>query len=198
MDKVDLEQYYIECLRKDIEKEIGRSVSTYSDFDFLSLRLNEKISDAPSVSTLKRLWAYVSNSSTRSRSTLNALSRFLGYSDWTNYIDSLMRVNRVESDFLSRSVISTSLLRPGDIIELIWNPGRRLLAEYQGAGRFEVKKAENSKLRAGATFTTLIITKGLPLFCSNVQIDGHPTEDYVAGTKTGLTGVSYLPGKINS
>lgn len=197
MGKAELGQYYIECLRKDIEKEIGRSVSTYSDFDFLSLRLNEKISDAPSVSTLKRLWAYVPNSSTRSRSTLNALSRFLGYSDWTNYIDALMRTNRVESVFLSRSTLSTSMLHQGDIIELTWNPGRRILAEYQGAGRFEVMESENAKLGAGTTFTTLIITKGLPLFCSDVRIDGCPAEDYVAGTKTGLTGVRYIPGKDN-
>lgn len=45
MGNADLEQYYIECLRKDIEKEIGRSICTYSDFDFLSLRLRERIPD---------------------------------------------------------------------------------------------------------------------------------------------------------
>ena len=88
MGNADLEQYYIECLRKDIEKEIGRSICTYSDFDFLSLRLRERIPDAPSVSTLKRLWAYVTNSSMRSRSTLNALARFLGHADWPSYIGS--------------------------------------------------------------------------------------------------------------
>lgn len=195
MGNASLTQYYIECLRKDIEKEIGRSVSTYSDFDYLSLKLKDRIPDPPSVSTLKRLWAYVSTSSMRSRSTLNALSRFLGYNDWNQYIDALMRENRVESDFLTLSTISTTMLHPCDIIELTWNPGRRLKAEFLGGDRFEVKESENSKLPVGATFSTLIITKGLPLLCGRVMLGDIPAENYVAGTKSGITGLRYLPSK---
>lgn len=195
MGNADLEQYYIECLRKDIEKEIGRSICTYSDFDFLSLRLRERIPDAPSVSTLKRLWAYVTNSSMRSRSTLNALARFLGHADWSSYIESLMRDNRVESGFLSRTSLTTSSLHAGDIVELTWNPGRCLVAEYLGDDRFVVRKSENAKLAEGTLFTTLIITKGLPLYCNNVVFDGRKLDDYAAGLKSGITGLRYIPGK---
>lgn len=35
MGKENIKQYYIECLRKDTEEEIGRTITTSSDFDFL-------------------------------------------------------------------------------------------------------------------------------------------------------------------
>ena len=195
MGKDDITQYLIECLRKDIEKEVGRSISTSSDFDFLSLKLKDGIPDAPSISTLKRLWAYVSDSSARSKSTLNSLSRFLGYNDWNNYVENLMRDNRVESGFLNASSIATEDIRPGDRVEFTWNPGRRVIAQYLGDNRYEVVRSENAKLKEGAIFKTMIITKGLPLYCADVLIGDEKHDDYVAGTKSGITSLRYLPGK---
>lgn len=154
----------------------------------MSLKLNDSIPDAPSISTLKRLWAYVSDSSTRSKSTLNALSRFLGYTDWVNYMENLMRDNHVESGFLT-----TSNLHTGDLVELTWNPGRRLVIEYLGDNRYAERESENAKLKKGVTFCSLIITQRLPLYCNNVTVDSEPLEDYVAGTKTGITSLKYIP-----
>ena len=91
MAKNDTPLYYIECLKQDLAKAVNRPISTYSDFNYLSLRLNEAIVDAPSISTLKRLWNYVPDSSSRSRTSLNALCRFLGFRDWPHYVEHLDR-----------------------------------------------------------------------------------------------------------
>ena len=112
-----------------------------------------------------------------------------------SYIESLMRDNRVESGFLSRTSLTTSSLHAGDIVELTWNPGRCLVAEYLGDDRFVVRKSENAKLAEGTLFTTLIITKGLPLYCNKVVFDGRKLDDYAAGLKSGITGLRYIPGK---
>lgn len=132
MEKDKLNQFYIECLRQDLIKAVGRTITAFSDFDYLSLKLKDKINDPPSISTLKRLWGYVPNSSSFSKSTLNSLSRFLGFNDWDNYIENLMRDSRVESGFLDTNSIVVSNLTIGDRLEITWNPERKILVEYEG------------------------------------------------------------------
>ncbi len=186
-------QYYLECLRHDLAKAVGRSINTYTDFNFLYLELKKRLSEAPSVSTLKRLWAYIPDSSSRSRSTLNTLSRFLGFNDWTHYVENLMRQNRVESGFLEVNNIVTSSLSPGDRIELTWNPGRRMSAIYRGANRFVVDRSENAKITEGSEFTALLFTKGMPLSCTDVTVDGVERGVYVAGSESGIISINYTP-----
>lgn len=189
----ELNQYYIECLRQDLTRAVGRTMTTFSDFDFLSLKLKEKTNEVPSISTLKRLWGYVQNSSSFSKSTLNSLSRFLGFDDWSHYVENLMRDSRVESGFLDSNSIVVSTLTKGDRLEIKWNPGRRILVEYVGSGRFTVIESENSKLRGGNSFELLIITKGHPFYCTNLDIDGEKYNEYTAGFKTGITSLRLIP-----
>lgn len=186
-------QYNIECLRKDIEKKIGRSIDTYSDFNYLSLKLSDQIPDPPSISTLKRLWNYVSDSSSRSRSTLNALSRFLGYADWSEYVTHLMRDQRAESEFLHLKTMSADSLFNGDRIEMKWNPDREMTVEYLGDRRFKVIEVKNGKLKPGMTFTAGVFLKGMPLICDNVYDGDLNLGAYTAGTGKGLTSLRLLP-----
>lgn len=185
-------QYYLECLKTDVAAKVGRNISSYSDFNFLYLELKKDIADAPSVSTLKRIWAYVSDNSTRSRSTLNSLSRFLGYGDWMEYVEHLMRERRVESGFLEAKTLLSSSVKCGDIIEVEWNPSRRLRVVSLGDNCYEVAESENSKLEPGMKFTTLMFSVGLPLMCVDVT-DGDSLNSYVAGSKSGVTALRFLP-----
>lgn len=195
MVKREIPQYYLECLKQDLAKSVGRSIDTYSDFNYLYMMIKKSQADVPSVSTLKRLWSYVSNSSSRSRTTLNTLSRFLGYADWTSYVEDLMRTSRVESGFIdTKNVIAASLL-PGDIVSIEWNPQRLVKARYLGDNVFEVEENTNSKLTQGARFSAIMISKGVPMICSNVVIDNQDMGSYIAGKETGITNVEILPVK---
>lgn len=189
----EIPKYYLECLKKDIEAKVGRSIDSYSDFNYLFLELRKVISDAPSVSTLKRLWSYVTDTSTRSRSTLNSLARFLGFTDWTNYVENLMRQSRIESDFLTTKTLVASSLNPGDIIEIEWVPDRRIQVVSLGENRFEVIKSDNAKLIPGMSFSAMMFSKGLPLMCLNVRSGDTCHESYVAGNKSGITSLKFIP-----
>ncbi|MCM1347941.1 MAG: hypothetical protein NC338_00900 [Firmicutes bacterium] len=193
MPPKDQNSFYIECLRQDIEQRVGRPINTPSDFNFLYLEIQKKFNQSPSISTLKRMWAYVTNTSSRSMSTLNILSRYCGYRDWNHYVESLMRESRVESGFLSVNTLLSSSLHEGDRIVCTWNPGRRLEAVYMGNNQYVVSHVENSKLPENATFTNLIFTKGLPLVATDVRIDGQPMGNYVAGEKNGITSINFIP-----
>ncbi len=147
----------------------------------------------PSISTLKRLWAYVPDASSRSRSTLNSLARFLGFKDWIHYMENLMRDNRVESEFIGVNTIATSSLESGDRIDLKWFPDRLISVKYMGDNIFSVIKSENSKLKEGTSFTSLLFTKGLPLYCTDVMLDNENLGIYIAGKKTGISSISFYP-----
>lgn len=189
----NISQFYLECLKRDVESKVGRNIVTYSDFNYLYLELKREIPDTPSVSTLKRMWAYVADNSTRSRSTLNSLSRFLGFGDWNEYVEHLMRGNRVESGFLDARTILSNSLRSGDIVEVEWNPGRKLQVVALGDNRYEVLKSENSKLQPRTQFTTLMFSRGLPLMCVDVSQGETSMDTYVAGSKSGITALRLLP-----
>lgn len=194
MPEKEKKKYNIECLRQDVERKVGRTINTPSDFNFLYLKIRNELNEAPSVSTLKRMWVYVSNTSSRSMSTLNILARYVGYRDWNDYVERLMRDKRVESGFLTVNTFLSSNLHPGDRVVCTWNPGRRLVAEYIGDNRYVVRQTELSKLPVGTTFSALIFTKGLPLCVSNVESGGNMLGSYVAGEKTGLTSLNFIPG----
>lgn len=193
METKSSQQYYIECLKQDLSKAVNRSIDTYTDFNYLSLQMKDKIKDAPSVSTLKRMWNYVSDNSSRSRTTLNTLARFLDFRDWSDYVEHLIRDQRVESGFLdSRTIVSSSLC-PGDIIELGWNPDRQIRLVYRGESWFEVTKSENATLRAGMTVNIGVFSKGLPLACIEVRDRGENLGTYIAGSRNGLTFLRLAP-----
>lgn len=186
-------QYYLECLRQDLEHKVGRTMKTPSDFNVLNLEIQRVMKDSPSTSTLKRLWAYVPDSTSRSMTTLNVLSRFLGYRDWQHYIENLMRSNRIESSFITSTTLLAANLVPGDIVECEWNPGRHLTMEFLGANRFRVVSARMSKLQVGYTFTSMIFSKGNAFFASDVMNGEIALGNYVAAEKTGLTALRYIP-----
>lgn len=77
-----------QSLLRAVEKKLGRSLVSASDFEYLAKRLNEETHESLSVSTLMRLWGY-SKGVTPHKSTLDILSRFLGYNDSVDYFASL-------------------------------------------------------------------------------------------------------------
>ena len=61
-----------------VEKTYGRKLYTTTDFESLSIIIENKIGELISSSTLKRLYGYVSMKPVPRKSTLDVLSRFIG------------------------------------------------------------------------------------------------------------------------
>lgn len=72
-------------LRELIEGVIERKMKTPKDFEFLSEYIFEKYHEKLSPTTLKRLWGYLSESTTPRKSTLDILSMFVGYDNWKDF-----------------------------------------------------------------------------------------------------------------
>lgn len=72
-------------LREAIEQKVGRKIRTPKDFDYLYSCIYDKCGTMVSISSLKRIWGYVSTDSSPRLSTLDPLARYVGYDDWEQF-----------------------------------------------------------------------------------------------------------------
>lgn len=182
----------LKFLLSEVEKSYGRSVSTTTDFEALSVVIERDINERLSASTLKRLWGYVSNNSSPSLTTLNILSRFVGKSDFRAFCEDLKKMELFESSFFTSTFISASDLRPGDAVRVGWNPDRMVGLEYLGDFRFRVTHNLNSSLREGDEFEVSSFFLGYPLYIPRIMREGEFTPSYIAGSVNGLTTLELL------
>ena len=74
-------------LRLQVEGAIERKMKTPKDFDFLSECIFKKFHEKLSPTTLKRIWGYLSESTTPRKSILDILSKFVGYDNWKDFCE---------------------------------------------------------------------------------------------------------------
>ena len=169
----------------EIERKVGKSIQTPMDFELLEEKIEVKIKEHISASTLMRIWGYRQGVSTR-QTTLDVLARYLGYAD---YITFCQWAPENDDEPQSDEVIChlrTTDMAPGQQVELSWYPDRRCVIELRPDGQYEVLEAENTKLSVGDTFRCDIFIEGEPLYLNQLIHEGHPPMVFVAGKKDGI------------
>ena len=76
---------HIENLKREVGLKFGRTIESAADFDSLSISIRESISETISPSTLKRIFGYVKYDAEPSATTLSILSRYAGYTGWSDF-----------------------------------------------------------------------------------------------------------------
>ncbi|MDD5820332.1 MAG: hypothetical protein PUC96_07590, partial [Bacteroidales bacterium] len=84
-----------------VEKTYGRKLDTTTDFESLSIIIENKTGELLSSSTLKRLYGYVSMKPVPRKSTLDVLSRFIGYRSFEDFRSELKTNPKFSSNFFS-------------------------------------------------------------------------------------------------
>ena len=176
-------------LRLRIETSIKRKIQTPADFDFLRGIIWERTHEQISTSTLKRLWGYVDGIDNARNSTLNVLSKALGYENWDAFILKLKSENVVNSDLVMSESVSSSDLKIGDRLMIAWQPNRVCRLKYLGDNQFEVMESHNSKLKVGDTFRCGLFILGEPVYINDLRQNNGTGEPklFVIGNKSGLT-----------
>lgn len=185
----------IEKLKKCIEENLNRKIVTSNDFIFLSGAVWERTHETISSSTLKRLWGYVKGYDNMRATTLEVLTRFLGYKSWDDFLDKIGRES--DSDAVLSPHVNADNLKVGDMVKVSWMPNRRCTFRYLGNKKFIVEKAENSKLKVGDTFYCDLFILHEPLYISNLVQDTNPPIDFSVGNKGGLCEVAKLSQSVN-
>ena len=179
----------ISALLSKVEGELGRTLRTPTDFQYLSLRISLKSEGEYSLSssTIKRLCNYVRYKSNPSLHTLSTLAIFVGYKDWHDYADSQLALLRPVSGFLFDVDDALTKTPIGGCLRLRWLPDRRIKLMRKIDRRVEVVASENSQLQTGDSFILSEIKEGEPLLAVGFVRDGTSMPDYVMGRNGGIS-----------
>lgn len=173
-------------LLEQVEKISKREIRTPRDFEWLSAQLN-KMGERLSPTTLKRAWGYLPEEVQPRRLTLNILSRYLGYHDFSHFC----AAHAADNGPVSNPVMGKSLRPVQDLgidarVMLTWQPGRMCIIRHLGRGMFVVEEAEVTRLRPGNTFQCGLIIEGEPLYLNNLVQGGQPPRNYCCGMHNGV------------
>ncbi len=178
----DLGNETLLALRTAVECRLSMRLITPRDFKRASDAVTTAVESPLSSTTLMRLWGYLREPVTPSRSTLNILARFLGYDDFEQW-----RLTSGDSDMATSRKLDLDALAVGDRVRLQWVPDRVVEAVYEGQRHFRLTRAEQTHLREGDEFDCGLIVDGEPLFLDNLdQHDGRPKGVYVCGRHHGV------------
>lgn len=154
----------ITALRQRVEKTFGRRPQVHSDFLELVAGIETALRQHVSESTLERVWGYSTRGYKRvSLRTLDVLAKYAGAESWDEFCAGLKRESVVESEMFSCKAVRTADLQVGDRLRIGWRPDRICTVRYVGGNRFVAEECENSKMRAGATFSCSIFQLGREL-----------------------------------
>lgn len=175
----------IEVLCQKIQSVAKREIRTPQDFIYLSEQVFIVTRQNVSISTLKRLFGYVTTEGTLRRSTLDILSRYIGYNDWASFCHR-DESGTPESNPLVAENLSADELCEGDKLFVSWLPDRKCIFKCTGYAKFLVEESVNSKLSAGDTFCCHLFIKGEPLYLNKLSMQGSAPVQYVCGREHGI------------
>lgn len=187
-DTKNANEYHVEKLKEYVENVAGFKLCTPKDFDNLTQNIFKETGSLLSSTTLKRLWGYLQEKKeqTPRLSTLDILSKFIGYVNYATFCKYQQMQGECESDFINNNCIQAKSLLKGDKIRLLWQPDRCVTIQYIGLCMFKVIESRNSKLSLNDVFICERIIDGESLLLSNLIHNGSDPVNYICGKKNGV------------
>lgn len=179
-------QEQLQQLLRAVEQAMGEPMATPRDFEALSQRLDKRLGERLSVSTLKRLWGYVNNGFTPSRHTVDVLARFLGYAGWQQFTERATAGVAPSDPVMGESLNVEEHLGVGDRLRLTWAPDRECVIRYCGRTEWIVERSRNTRLQPGDVFKCGLFIAGEPLYLDDLRQLNRPATAYVCGRTAGV------------
>lgn len=89
----------ISNLKEQVELHFGKKIALQKDCNELSYCILAKTNRNISASTLRRLFGFLTTNSQPTRSTLDILSKYVGFSSWENFQQSSIQAENSQSNF---------------------------------------------------------------------------------------------------
>lgn len=185
---MELRTETIERLKEAIVEKYGSPLETEKDYSLLSEAIGDYAlnhgnkADSVSASTLKRLFGYMRDHFSPSVTTLNILSRYVGFSDFHSFL------NGLQSDEVISKHIAAESLAIGEEITLGWEPSRTMTIRHEGNSQFTVIKSEGTRIVIGSKFHCAVIISGEPLILTDLLLPkAKEPIIYIIGKKSGVS-----------
>ena len=82
-------------------------------------------------------------------------------------------------------------MKVGDVLCLMWKPGRKVTVRHDGNCRFTILESIASKLHVGDTFRCERFVEGMPLVLIDLEGLGHDTMNYACAKGEGGLTITY-------
>lgn len=178
----------LKSLLKRVEHRFGRKPKTPSDFNELLLSVYSVTGRSISLSTVKRVWGYVTYNSLPAQTTLTTLSQYTGFRDWEDFCNK--NIKDSDSDFITDHPDFNNI-QPGATVTLKWELNKGCTLRHTGSKRFTVIEAHNIKLRPGDELTAEFFSTGQPIYMKNIIRGDKKIPLYIAAKKSGLKFISF-------
>lgn len=167
-----------------LKEKFGNDIRVSRDCELLTLDIESVTGEHLGVNTMKRLLGFIDDERNTRQSTLDVISRYLGYPDW----DTLRLKDESSSNsvFDDRDEYLACNFEKGQRLVVTYPPNREITMEYVGENHFSVIESKNSKLLKGDLLTLTHIVRGYPLLVSEVIRDGENMGSYTAGKAQGI------------
>ena len=176
-----------------LEQRSDINLTNPSDRDIKVLL--DKIEDATHVrlglNTMKRFLGRITDICHQSRpGTLNVVAQYLGSSNW---LCLLAELKDGSSSFTKlEGELCVSDLTKGQIVEVTYEPDRRIQFKYLGKDQLEITFNECSQLCLGDVCTVRSILPHYPLIMQKVVRDGVVMGSYIGARQGGVSSVKVL------
>lgn len=129
----------------DLRKKSGLRFERAKDFDILSSIIEKETKRHIGITTLKRLFGYITDERSANEYTLNTLALYLGFGSWEEYV----KVRHCDSvyNFIDNALYIHKLTI-GDIIDVKYldREIRFSVIEFKGHNALKVENAHNGSL----------------------------------------------------
>lgn len=174
-----------EAIKAEIERAYGKPLRYPADCHRLALSVRESLNETIGVTTLKRIFGFVSDVIEPRRSTLDILARYCGFGDYEEMKRAV--AGGGDSDFEQEPDIVVSNISPGSIVGFEYLPDRRVRLRFIGSSEFEVLESENGSLRQGDIISVSSFIESSPLIVSKVMRGDSDLGRYTAGKVSGIS-----------
>ncbi len=190
--KVESEE--LQRLKSRVALTFKCSPKTPTDFELLSDDVYKRTGRTISVTTLKRVWGYVSAGHGTSYSTLSLLCRYVGFADWDSFIQHTKDETAADtSGFGQEDIIACSILEPDTELLLKWLPDKSCVIRKIGhPDLFKIVEAHNIKLLAGDSGNINSLRIGQPLFITNCRRNSISIGDYHGASDSGVQSITII------
>ena len=169
---------------KLLSQKTGKDVTTPMGASMLRNAIEAETGQHLGLSTVKRLLGVIPYNYTPRVDTLEIISKFLGFESWQLLQDFINdKISHFGEDDL---FIDLVLLPANALIDVVWEPNRKILLRHIGGNEFIVENAENSKLQSGDILTLSSLAKGFPFMAKAVIRNQENLGPYTAAKELGI------------
>lgn len=181
-----------ELVRKLLEEKFGRKIRYPKDCESLALQMNEAATQRISASTLKRLFGFITPTTSPSLYTLDTVAMFLGFADWESLQIQLMQQSDSTFSGSISDIIRSEDIKPGTILEIGYARSKTITIQCTMPNEYIVIKSENSSLKENDHLHISVMAVNYPLMVGKVTRDLLSLGPYIAGKRNGVDFIRIL------